>query len=377
MYLSDHLRSILPRVAVGALSLTAPSPLLKTRATLPPTYSVVPLGDTTSTIPNIYRDGGGGGKINGLNFIWFADGITTTGGVPDTTSLDNWVNFSSNSIAYSEYNGGGPTVLEDFGTTSPRQQIPYFYGHGEDDSTTAIWPNNNFATLCNGGCGVGFPPVTDRASESLMYNTVVQIEIGAFGPVATRPVQTLFTAREPQFGSFSCFLGVDGYLYTFASITNTAASNGLKMARVPNTEPSTLSAYEYWSGSEWTTTMPAYDDGGVSNIFSFSSDFSGVEYGPGEGDIFYNPFYEVYMIIFGLTDAAIDNGVYLTYSSSLTSGWSTPELIYTTPTLSGGYNYNVHAYPMYDPTGRVIPISWTQYAGGSTYYNAFANVTFS
>ncbi|KAI9745020.1 MAG: hypothetical protein M1818_001298 [Claussenomyces sp. TS43310] len=353
------------------------TPALVKRASLPPTSSVLLLGNTSSTIPNIYRDGGGGGQVNGLNFLNWADGVTTTGGVPDSEN-SNWINFTSNSISYSGYDGGGPTAIQDFGTTSPRQQIPYFYENGEGDFITGIWPNENIATLCGGQCGVGFPPVINRtAGGTLLYNTGVNITVSAYGPSVSRPVQSVFSADEPQFGSFCALPDTQGeYLYTFAAINANSPANGLKLARVPIDTPFTRSAYQYWNGAAYTSTIPELDDGGAANVFNFSTSFDTTTYGPSGGDVFFNNYYGVYMIIFGQADAALDNGVYMTYSSSLTDGWATPVTIYRTPS-AGQYNYNVHAYPNYDSTGQVIPISWTQYAGSDIYYNAFANVTFS
>ncbi|KAH8887270.1 hypothetical protein GQ53DRAFT_726707 [Thozetella sp. PMI_491] len=347
--------------------------------------SVVNLGLATSTLPNIYRDGGGGGDVNGLHWMWFSDGIYTKDGRVPADDLSNWANFTSNSIAASGYQGKAINQLTDFGDTTkgPRQQIPYYYNAGESDSVTGIWPNQNWVTLCDGGCALSYPIVVNRTAisagvEADLYNTPVHIEIGAFGPIATRPVQALFRVGEPLYGSFSAFLGVDGYIYAFAKITNTQTSNGLKLARVPNGQQNDRSQYRYWNGNAWSATMPAYDDGGAANVFKYSTTFFGNgPYGPGTGEVFYSPAYGCYLLLFMGDDSAVNPNVYLSYSSSLFSGWSTPVLIYTTPTFSGGYNYAFHAYPNYDSTGRVIPISWSQYAPSATYEIGMANITFS
>ena len=71
--------------------------------------------------------------------------------------------------------------------------------------------------------------------------------------------------------------------------------------------------------------------------------------------------------------------MYLSYTSGrdLTRGWSTPKSIYTLLALSGGYSYSFHAYPNYDPTGRVVPLSWCEFAPPYNYYTSMANLTFS
>lgn len=102
---------------------------IQKRASLPPKTSVVQLGLTKSTLPNIWRDGGGGATINGLNVMIFSDGLYTNDGKPPASDGHNVVNFTSNSIAVSGYQGQPITSLTDFGTQDkgPRQQIPYFY----------------------------------------------------------------------------------------------------------------------------------------------------------------------------------------------------------------------------------------------------------
>lgn len=71
--------------------------------------------------------------------------------------------------------------------------------------------------------------------------------------------------------------------------------------------------------------------------------------------------------------------VYLTYSTGtdVTGPWTSPEPIYSITTISGGYSYSFHAYPNYDPTGKVIPLSWSQFGTPSTFLIGMANVTFS
>jgi len=69
--------------------------------------------------------------------------------------------------------------------------------------------------------------------------------------------------------------------------------------------------------------------------------------------------------------------VYLSYSGDLLRGWSKPKVIYTLPPVADGYNYGFHAYANYDETGKVIPLSWTQWSETESYLIAMANVTFS
>lgn len=210
-------RSVL---VLALASLGSCLPASEKRASLPPKTSVTALGVTKSTLPNIFRDGGGGATINGLNVQWYSDGLYTSDGKPPTSSGSNVVNFTSNSIAVSGYQGQPITSMTDFGNTQkgPNQFIPYFYNNGESDGATGIWPNEPIATLQGGKSGVGFPQVVDRNAirankRADLYNTPVQISFTGYGPVASRPTQKLFVQGEPYYGTFSAFVGVDGYLY--------------------------------------------------------------------------------------------------------------------------------------------------------------------
>jgi len=74
--------------------------LPKRSGTLPPVVSSVNLLGTAydNNFPNVYRDNGGGGKVNGLNLIVFADTSVTNGG-----RNGELVYFVSNSVAVMNY----------------------------------------------------------------------------------------------------------------------------------------------------------------------------------------------------------------------------------------------------------------------------------
>ena len=303
---------LLALIALFLLPNCKASLALQPRAKLPPQTNVKFIGRTTSNLPNIFRDGGGGGKINGLNFMIFSDGIYTTNGQVPAKDFSNWANFSSNSIACSNFDGKGITSLTDFGTPEqgPWEQIPFFEANGENNSDNGIWPDQGFATLCNGTCGVSFPLVVDRSltgqgKDGAIYNTGIEVQLSAYRLLVSRPTQTLFKAGEPLYGTFGTLVGIDGYLYTFAAITKTAKGNGLKMARVPQGDWDDRSKYEFWTGRKWTTSIPAYDDAS-SNIFSWSEGLLGTQFGPGTGDLVFSDYYEHYLLFFVSDAAALD-----------------------------------------------------------------------
>lgn len=292
---------------------------------LPPKIANITfVGDTISNLPHIYRDGGGGGTLQGRHLALFSDGLYTTGGDPKPDN-SNVVNFTSNSLACFDYNDKGVQHLLDFGTSEkgPKQQVPYFESNGENGFATGVWPNQNIAIICNGTMGVSFPQVVNRTAirnneeGGSLYNTGVEIKFPPsyskdVEPVVSRPVQALFKHGEPGFGTF-CALAdnKDGYLYLFAQVSKTTRSNGLKMARVKQEAWSDRSRYEYWNGRSWGIQMPALDDGGFANVFNYSQEAFGVHYGPGTGEVFFSTYYGVYMLIFTSDAPALDqNGEY-------------------------------------------------------------------
>lgn len=75
------------------------STFLEKRSTVPKVESIRQLGTAYDpNCPNVYRDNGGGGQINGINFIVFSDTGMTNGGPNGNLT---W--FVSNSIAAMVY----------------------------------------------------------------------------------------------------------------------------------------------------------------------------------------------------------------------------------------------------------------------------------
>ncbi|CAK7244901.1 MAG: hypothetical protein STHCBS139747_006464 [Sporothrix thermara] len=353
-------------------------------------------GQQQSNFPHIFRDGGGGGTVGGKYLIIFADGTYTKGEPP--TQPNRIVSFVSNSVAVvgdagspfssntaaagSAASGSSqPTLARVTDTGSPdrgpAQAVPFLTDQGESAMGTAIWPNHNIAALpgTNGTVGVGYTEVIDRnlfrqQKFGLLYNTPLEIHIDERSgrPVVSRPCKSLFVVGEPMFGSFCVVYpelmpdGGDGYLYLFGRVSEAAnpQSNGLKLARVQRQGFADRSQFEFWDGQRFGPQMPALDDGGAASVFRYSQEAFGKHYGPGSGEIWWSAAHGTYVMVFQNGAAAVDNSIYLSHSTSLTGGWSKPVCIYKIPRYEDGYSYCFHAYPNMDPTGRVVPISWTQ-----------------
>ena len=78
LFAAVHCQALAPRAASAAL---------------PPSFSVTYLGQATSNFPNVTRDGGGGGTVNGENLIIFDD-------TEVHNALGNLTHFVPNSIAF-------------------------------------------------------------------------------------------------------------------------------------------------------------------------------------------------------------------------------------------------------------------------------------
>lgn len=85
--------SILYSIASVSLLFASQCQALVPRASLPPKFSIDSLGRAESNYANVYRDGQGGGVVNGHDVMMFCD--TTT--LNDDGSM---IGFTSNSIAF-------------------------------------------------------------------------------------------------------------------------------------------------------------------------------------------------------------------------------------------------------------------------------------
>lgn len=65
------------------------------------------------------------------------------------------------------------------------------------------------------------------------------------------------------------------------------------------------------------------------------------------------------------------------HSSSLVAGWSRPVCIFKLPHESDGFSYAFHAYANMDPTGRRVPVTWTQDSKARSCFISTGEVLFS
>ena len=101
MHVSFLFNALTLSLLVGA----NPLPRIQRRgAALPPKYTVNELDGfaNQTSFPQVYRDNGGGGNINGVNLVVFSDTSITANGAGRFGPLEHFV---SNSVAAMEYVG--------------------------------------------------------------------------------------------------------------------------------------------------------------------------------------------------------------------------------------------------------------------------------
>ncbi|KAJ4304694.1 hypothetical protein N0V90_000221 [Kalmusia sp. IMI 367209] len=340
------------------------------RASLPPKFSVEEIGIQSSNFPDVYRDGGGGGTLNGLHLITFSDTTTTTGGI-----VGSMKGFTDNTIAYVGQNGQPINKAADFGSNGvPGMPIPftqnetqYTTDHFEKDGLRCVlWPQGSIATLPgDGNRGVAIYPIGIYGTEKKdLYNTLVEITADPItGPSVERVIPQLFYEGEaPLYGVFSTIVSHESNdLYLFSSEFDASTlSGGMRVAKVSTTSYTDRSQYQYWDGASWSTDLNTASK--AQEGLLFTSNLS-------TGDVFWSNYYNTYMVVY--FNSFADSTFYMRYAleGTVTGKWSEEiKLFATQPGTGPGetYNYAGHAYPTFDASGKTLTLSYTMAGGALT-----------
>lgn len=203
---------------------------------------------------------------------------------------------------------------------------------------------------------------------------------GGNPPTSRLGTGRLFYPNEVNYGTFGLVAGIDGYLYLLG-----ADLTGVKMARVPNAGNSAIAdrnQYEYYNSKtlQWQPQQPLTLNDATGNIIAWNyTDPAGQTISPNVGDIWYDPYHETMMMVWG--DTWVDGTFWFSYATTnnLEGPWSTPVAIWSPPvpeqcsSTSTAWNYQGHAHPGWDSTGRTVLISFSSCA----LYVSFALVTWS
>lgn len=253
-------------------------------------------------------------------------------------------------------------------------------------SDFAVWMLSGMTPMPDGTTILGVFPALNEGTSTSLYSTMVQMEVvdpysvapGGNPPTTRLGTGRLFYPSEVNYGTFALVAGIDGYLYLLGSDLT-----GVKLARVPNAGNTTIAdrnQYEYYNSSsgDWQLQQPLTLNDATGNILTWSyTDLAGQTIGPNVGDIWYDPYHETTMMVWG--DTWVDGTFWFSYATTnnLEGPWSTPVAIWTPPvpeqcsSSSYDWNYQGHAHPGWDTTGKTLLISYASCAA----YVSFALIT--
>lgn len=249
----------------------------------------------------------------------------------------------------------------------------------------SIWMLSGMTPLSDGKTIVGVFPALNEATSTDLYTTMVSMEVvdpysvlpGAAPPMKRLGNGRLFYPSEVSYGKMALVEGIDGYLYLAGSDTT-----GVKIARTPATPEAIAdrNQYDYYNSQtgEWQPQKPLELNNPEGNIIHWNStDLAGKPIGPDVGDLWFDDYHQTMVMTWG--DSGIDGRLWFSYAENnkLEGPWSTPEPIWTTPVPSqckgtqGDWNYQLHAHPGWDETGKTLLISYASCAQ----FVSFAKIT--
>ncbi|KAK5046583.1 hypothetical protein LTR84_007344 [Exophiala bonariae] len=248
------------------------------------------------SVPQISRDGGRGGSINGTQIFVFCD--TKSVRIDNTPDSGQLVSFVSSSVAtdsgMNALSGNPIELVDNLGEWQDdvgrmRGFAPMTLGEQSYNVAIsgsgyryAIWPDSSLISL-NTSHAVLYPTLVfdiDKQIEAPVFNEIgnslllVHVD-PTYGPVADRVKNQLFKQGEIAFGTIGGIRswgpeGVganDGYVYLFGQrkgrVGVSPSTNGVLVARTTPSGINELSAYTYWDGKSWSGTMPSFDSKAV------------------------------------------------------------------------------------------------------------------
>ena len=253
-----------------------------------------------------------------------------------------------------------------------------------------IWLISSMTPLPDGRTILGVHPCLEsgKSTDPDMYSTMVAIT--AVDPSTLKPEDVpptrrlgdgkLFVRGEVQYGNFACCAGIDGWLYLFG-----ADKTGMKLARVPCSlggqgemdkmaERGRFEYYHAGSGEavgkgEWRKGEILTKDDPKGNVLNWSINPMGEQLGPDTGDVWFSPYHGTMIMVF--MSKFVDGQFWASYAveGRLEGPWSVPVVIWTSPVPKeckgekcGEYNYQGHAHPGWDMSGKTLLLSYSSCA---------------
>ncbi|KEF58545.1 uncharacterized protein A1O9_06471 [Exophiala aquamarina CBS 119918] len=244
------------------------------------------------SVPQISRDGGRGGSINGTQIFVFCD--TKSVRIDDTPDSGQLVSFVSSSVATDKgvnaLSGNPLELVDNLGEWQDdvgrmRGFAPMTLGEQSYNTAIsgsgyryAIWPDSSLIPF-NTSHALLYPTLVfdiDKRIEAPVFNeignSVLLVSVDpTYGPVAERTVNQLFKQGQIAFGTVGGIrawgpkgIGAnDGYIYLLGQhkgrVNAGTSGNGVLVARTTPSGINDLSSYTYWNGKSWCDTMPSVD----------------------------------------------------------------------------------------------------------------------
>jgi len=345
----------------GGLGTVYPQPGQRTGPGVLPAQTAGPaeyLGTLVYDDPNIVRDLGYSGVVNG-QIVWtFGDTLVANGSggfafaASDSAALgelldplkvhdksldengrpEEWIPLNADELGnggLNEFAMGGTNVVEH----APNQGLVWFLKNHRGGGSDNI-------------VGAGVATVT--ADEN--------------GPIAVRMSDTMWGPNEPYWGDIGVTYDPrDEHVYVFG---HGPSSLDLKantyLAKVPADQATNVEAYSYWDRSSGTWTSQRFGDGEAGTL-AISSDQAIFTFAShGQSNAFWSNHYNTWMFVHGADWG--DSEIYVSTAPELQGPWSAGVAIGTTCPPSGecgSLRYCIAPHPEFDPSGKTLLVTWT------------------
>jgi hypothetical protein len=244
------------------------------------------------SIPQMARDGGKGGVVNGTNIFLFCDTVVFSDG--------SFVDFVSSSVATDEDMNGlqdkALTLVDHIGqwqddvgrmrgfAQMTKGEEAYNKAVSGDGFRYAVWPEaapipvNHSTSLIYASLVYDEVDMENQNNYNLTYfgNTLLQTKVDPqFGPYADRIMPQMFGALQITYGSLAGIRawgkdgigGNDGYILLFGKNSDPNHPGIFAAKTTPDTFTD-FSKYQFWDGSGWgkTVALQGHSEGSFLNI---------------------------------------------------------------------------------------------------------------
>jgi hypothetical protein len=318
--------------------------------------SVTYLGKLLYDNPNIIRDLGYSGVVNG-QIIWtFGDtlvqmGSTSSFAASDSAALGDLVS----PLKVHDKNLAANGFPQEWIPLMPNEQAEGGLGRFAEGGTNVVEyaPNKGLVWFLQ----------NDRKGgvNNIQGAGVATVTADASGPRATRTMERMWESDEPNWGDVGVTYDPrDGKVYVFGHGSAANNVNGTTyLARVSAPQATDVTAYEYWDQSTkvWSTTRFGNGRTGTTTYTTAQAIFSYA--GHGQSNAFWSNYYNTWMFVYGGDWPNSD--IYVSTAPALEGPWTSALDIATTcPTgTCGTLRYCIAPHPEFDQSGKTLIVTWT------------------